>query len=212
VATFSLVQPRATQPSEGPSQCQGQEASPAVPARGGGSPVALWGALAVLALAAFVAGGWAWSARPAPVRGPGGGDARETREIAPRTEVRGIAARPIEEVGPPLPGAPEREAEPPPVREDVALPVMTTLDLNTASVAELELLPGIGPAMAKRIVEYRAQIGRFARVDELDKVRGIGPKTLERLRPHVRVQAVGKGSKGTPRERETSPKQPARGP
>jgi comEA protein len=89
---------------------------------------------------------------------------------------------------------------------------MTTLDLNTASVAELELLPGIGPAMAKRIVEYRAQIGRFARVDELDKVRGIGPKTLERLRPHVRVQAVGKGSKGTPRERETSPKQPARGP
>lgn len=60
-----------------------------------------------------------------------------------------------------------------------------TLDVNRATEAELELLPRIGPALAKRIVEARP----FASVDELVRVRGIGARTLEQLRPLVRVGA-----------------------
>ena len=61
------------------------------------------------------------------------------------------------------------------------------IDLNRATAVEMEQLPGIGPAMAARILEYRAENGRFNSVDELDEVRGIGPKKLEKLRPLVRV-------------------------
>jgi competence ComEA-like helix-hairpin-helix protein len=62
------------------------------------------------------------------------------------------------------------------------------LDLNRATAAQLELLPGIGPASAARIVAYRDQIGGFRSVEELDGVSGIGARTLERLRPLVRVE------------------------
>ena len=59
------------------------------------------------------------------------------------------------------------------------------LDLNTATAGELETLPGIGPVMAERIIAYREANGRFSSVDDLDNVAGIGPKTLESLRPLV---------------------------
>lgn len=61
------------------------------------------------------------------------------------------------------------------------------INLNTATQAELELLPGIGPAMAKRIMEYRASHGNFKTIDQLDNVKGIGPRTLTKLRPLVSV-------------------------
>lgn len=60
------------------------------------------------------------------------------------------------------------------------------LDVNRAAPAELELLPRIGPAMAQRIVEARP----FASVDDLTRVRGIGPRTLETLRPLVRAGPI----------------------
>ena len=47
-------------------------------------------------------------------------------------------------------------------------------------------LPGVGPALAARIVEHRTRNGRFRAADELEKVPGIGAATLARLRPHVR--------------------------
>lgn len=65
------------------------------------------------------------------------------------------------------------------------------INVNTASSAELELLPGIGAAMAERIIEERTLRGRFQRVEDLARVRGIGPKTLGRLRPHVVVKDPG---------------------
>lgn len=63
----------------------------------------------------------------------------------------------------------------------------TPLNVNTASRTTLETLPGVGPVLAKRIDEYRSTQRPFQRVEELKRVRGIGPKTLATLRPMVRV-------------------------
>ena len=59
------------------------------------------------------------------------------------------------------------------------------LNINTASVEELQTLPNIGESTAQRIVDYRTQHGNFANVDALQNVRGIGAKTLEKLKPFV---------------------------
>ena len=61
------------------------------------------------------------------------------------------------------------------------------LDLNHATPAQLEQLPGIGPVTAAAIVAWREQHGRFSRVEELQEVDGIGPKTYARIAPLVRV-------------------------
>jgi len=61
------------------------------------------------------------------------------------------------------------------------------VDLNQATVEELDALPRIGPVLARRIVEHRTRRGMFATVDDLRGVRGIGPSTMERLRPLVSV-------------------------
>ena len=62
-----------------------------------------------------------------------------------------------------------------------------TVDLNRATAAQLEELPGVGPVMAGLIVAWRTEHQRFSRVEELQEVDGIGPKTYAQLAPHVRV-------------------------
>jgi len=59
------------------------------------------------------------------------------------------------------------------------------IDLNRAPTSELELLPGVGPALAGRIVESREADGPFSSVEDLARVRGIGVKTIDRIRPFV---------------------------
>lgn len=59
------------------------------------------------------------------------------------------------------------------------------IDLNTASAAQLELLPGIGPKLSRRIIASREAEGPFASVDALERVKGIGPRTVEKIRPHA---------------------------
>jgi competence ComEA-like helix-hairpin-helix protein len=56
--------------------------------------------------------------------------------------------------------------------------IPTALDLNTATEAELQRLPGVGPALARRIVAHRDSVGGFCSLAHLDDVRGIGPATL----------------------------------
>jgi len=64
------------------------------------------------------------------------------------------------------------------------------LNLNSASVAQLEALPGIGRATAERIVEYRQKNGGFKKAEDLMNVRGIGEKSFLKLKPLITVAAA----------------------
>ena len=97
-------------------------------------------------------------------------------DLAPEDAAPDSAA-PAPETGPP-PTAPAR-------RTARATPART--GINTASAAELDRLPGIGPALAGRILAYRQQHGRFQRAEQLIEVKGIGPKTFEKMKPWVVV-------------------------
>lgn len=59
------------------------------------------------------------------------------------------------------------------------------ISVNRATAAELEQVKGIGPAIARNIVEYRAQHGPFERLEDLEAVPGIGPRTLEKIKPYL---------------------------
>ncbi len=61
------------------------------------------------------------------------------------------------------------------------------VDLNTATLAQLDTIPGVGPVTAQAILDYRAKHGRFTKIEELQEVDGIGAKTYAQIAPHVRV-------------------------
>ncbi len=77
--------------------------------------------------------------------------------------------------------APSRSSGAAPKSADVVV------DVNKASAAELTQVPGIGNALAKRIVEFREKNGPFSKVEDLVKVQGIGEKSILRLAPHLTV-------------------------
>lgn len=62
------------------------------------------------------------------------------------------------------------------------------VDLNTATVEQLQTIDGVGPVMAERIFTWRQEHGRFTSVDELQEIDGIGPKKFAKLKDRVRVQ------------------------
>jgi competence protein ComEA len=74
-----------------------------------------------------------------------------------------------------------------------ALTVGGRVDLQTASAADLALVPGISAALAERLVKARAERGGFASWDDVDRVEGVGPARLERLRRHGQLTALDAG-------------------
>jgi len=71
--------------------------------------------------------------------------------------------------------------------DDTRYPPPFKVDLNLSPADSLELLPGIGPAISRRIVRYRQEFGRFETVDDLVRVRGIGTSKLDDIRSMITV-------------------------
>lgn len=134
-------------------------ASPSVPHTPPIASAAKWGAVAVLGIVAIVAVVWViLSNRTRPAIVPAPPSASANETPAPT-------------------------AHTPPAQTGGSL-----LDINTATAAQLEHLPGIGPAIAARIIADRTKHGKYTSVDQLDRVEGIGPKTLDKLRPYLTVK------------------------
>lgn len=106
---------------------------------------------------------------------------RHTSDSLRRTDASGQPPSPAEATGQ---SATLQAASRQATWENAPLPI----DVNTADAATLTRLPRIGPAIAQRIVAYREQHGPFRTPEDLLKVKGIGPKTLERIRPHIAIQ------------------------
>jgi competence protein ComEA len=79
-------------------------------------------------------------------------------------------------------GAQEKAAKPKP-----APAVTTPVNLNTATAADLQALPGVGAATARLIIEHREKNGGFKKIEELMNIKGIGEKSFLKLKPMVTV-------------------------
>jgi competence protein ComEA len=66
-------------------------------------------------------------------------------------------------------------------------PTVPIVNINTADEPTLELIPGVGPVTANAILDYRNRIGRFSTIEQLLDVNGIGPATIENIRPYITI-------------------------
>ncbi|HZN54687.1 MAG TPA: helix-hairpin-helix domain-containing protein [Candidatus Polarisedimenticolaceae bacterium] len=91
-----------------------------------------------------------------------------------------LAAALVLAAAPPAAAAPASSSKP-------ASADVRPVDINAAGAAELQSVPGIGKALAERILAFREKNGAFGSVDDLLKVQGIGEKSLQKLRPYLTV-------------------------
>ena len=96
------------------------------------------------------------------------------------------------------------------------------INLNSASAAELQQVPGIGPSTADKILEMRKSYGAFKSVDDLLAIKGIGPKRLEKMRKYLTVEKAAQSKKAStsaqaapapaksPPAKKVAPKPPAK--
>jgi competence protein ComEA len=114
---------------------------------------------------------------------------RGFRDVDELRRVNGIGPKTLEKLRPHVrvePRESQPEEQPTPIR--TKKPTLTRpIDINRATATELQGLPRIGPVLSQRILEARAK-KPFRCVEDLRRVRGIGPKTLEQLRPYVVVE------------------------
>jgi competence protein ComEA len=134
--------------------------------------------------------------RPGLVRAPAGSRVADVLTLA-GGPLRGVdltslnLARQVTDgeqilVGQPTHPGPATPPPTPPTSTTTTAP-NTPVNLNTATLAELDALPGVGPVLAQRILDYRTQNGPFTTTDQLQEVPGVGPKKLNSLKPHVRI-------------------------
>jgi len=95
------------------------------------------------------------------------------------------------------PQHPSRISTPQPLEGPRANELNDKLDPNTATLSDLSALPNLGPAMARRVIEDREQFQKthphepaYKAIDDLQRIKGIGPATLENLRPHLRITST----------------------
>lgn len=122
------------------------------------------------------------------------GDRVEVPEIppTPTTAPPTVTLAPTVTVGPGTPSptpAPTDTPAPPPTAASRAasIPSGAKININTATLAELDRLPRIGPATAQRIIDYRTANGPFKKIEDITRVKGIGPATLEQIKDQIVV-------------------------
>lgn len=164
---------------------------------------AKWAAVVVLGAACMLTSAWVMAGRVHFEREPAGAQVTQSasalgappplpsRDVAAPAGAAAIVS--VEPLGPAPEPSPElvvsvveTTADAAPSTDD-ASSVARRVNINTATVPELELLPGVGPKLAERIIDHRKKHGPFKNVDDLDAVSGIGARILERLKPLVTV-------------------------
>ncbi len=80
------------------------------------------------------------------------------------------------------------------------------ININTATEQELQALSGVGPAKAKAIVDYRKTNGNFKAVEDIKKVKGIGDKVFDKLKPNITVSGVNTVESSKVKDKKEDPK------
>ncbi|WP_350277572.1 helix-hairpin-helix domain-containing protein [Kribbella sp. HUAS MG21] len=192
-ATGTPVAQPSTQPGPGSAQTQPRAQHPPGTAQppGAGQSPGLGPASAQAHVVVHVAGK---VRRPGLVRAPAGSRVADVLGLAGGA-LRGVdltslnLARQVVDGEQIVVGQPTNVAPPTaPPTGAASTPVPNTpVNLNAATLAELDALPGVGPVLAQRILDYRTQNGPFTTIDQLQEVPGVGPKKFDSLKPHVRI-------------------------
>lgn len=174
--------------ADDPEDSSPTETTPPAPEAPAGYIVHVSGAVSAPGIVTLAAGDRVHDAIEAAGGLAAGADVDRLNLAAPVVDGERVHVPAVGEAEPEL--VPSIRPSPAPVTGGVVTPPAeaTLVDLNRAGLAELETLPGVGPATAQAIIDTRDRRGPYYTIDDLLEVDGIGPAKLEELRPHVWVQ------------------------